>query len=106
MIQVSDLEEKLEKLYSAVRDYVDPTNRMICEIFMHLPTKQVLPDYYKVIKKPIDMDRIQIRMQVSCNSFSSVVIFQRYFLCSKFLLGIDKRCEDGVAKKISFSNSF
>lgn len=61
---MSDLEEKLEKLFSLVRDYVDPTDRMICEIFMHLPTKQVLPDYYKVIKKPIDMDRIQMRMQV------------------------------------------
>ena len=61
---MSDLEKKLEALFSTVRDYVDPTNRKICEIFTHLPTKQELPDYYKVIKKPIDMDRIQIRIQV------------------------------------------
>ena len=62
---MTDLEEKLEKFFNGVRDYIDPTNRMICEIFMHLPTKQVLPDYYKVIKKPIDMDRIQSKMQTN-----------------------------------------
>ncbi|CAK8698479.1 unnamed protein product [Clavelina lepadiformis] len=61
--QGTSLEEKLMKLFNAIRDYADPTQRKICDIFMHLPTKHELPDYYKVIKKPMEMDRIQQRIQ-------------------------------------------
>nr|CAB3264682.1 protein polybromo-1 [Phallusia mammillata] len=56
-------DSKLEQLFASVRDYQDATKRMICDIFMQLPTKQELPDYYKVIKKPMEMDRIQQKMQ-------------------------------------------
>ncbi|XP_078487120.1 protein polybromo-1 isoform X1 [Ciona intestinalis] len=61
--QLTPLEENMEKLFVKLRDFTDPTGRAICEIFSHLPTKQELPDYYKVIKKPMEMDRIQQKMQ-------------------------------------------
>uniref|UniRef100_H2ZED6 Polybromo 1 n=1 Tax=Ciona savignyi TaxID=51511 RepID=H2ZED6_CIOSA len=56
------LEDKMDRLYVKLRDHTDPTGRTICDIFSHLPTKHELPDYYKVIKKPMEMDRIQQKM--------------------------------------------
>lgn len=31
--------------------------------FIQLPTRRELPDYYEIIKKPIDLKRIQTRMK-------------------------------------------
>lgn len=31
--------------------------------FIQLPTRRELPDYYEIIKKPIDLKRIQARMK-------------------------------------------
>jgi hypothetical protein len=31
----------------------------VCAIFRTLPTRDELPDYYKMIKKPIDVDLIR-----------------------------------------------
>ena len=55
---------KQEKLFTNVRNYKDVEQRSICEIFEKLPPKNELPEYYKVIRKPMDMERIQNKMQV------------------------------------------
>jgi SWI/SNF-related matrix-associated actin-dependent regulator of chromatin subfamily A protein 2/4 len=36
---------------------------------MKLPSKQELPDYYNIIKKPIDIKKIQQRLEESKVSF-------------------------------------
>ena len=61
--------QRLEKLYNTVRNHSDITKRTICDIFAHLPTKQELPEYYKIIKKPMEMERIQQKMHVSRDFF-------------------------------------
>lgn len=54
----------MEAVYQKLRIHQDVTGREICEIFNKLPSKQELPDYYQVIKKPVDMDRILQKIQV------------------------------------------
>ena len=46
-------------LWEAVVAYQDSTNRRISEIFMVLPTRRELPEYYQIIKKPIDLKKIK-----------------------------------------------
>ncbi|KAK3800671.1 hypothetical protein RRG08_003077 [Elysia crispata] len=59
------LSEKLQDLYESVRDYQDRSGRALSTPFIKLPNKTDYPDYYEVIKKPIDMLRIQQKMSVS-----------------------------------------
>ncbi|GFS20715.1 protein polybromo-1 [Elysia marginata] len=56
------LSDKLQDLYESVRDYQDRSGRALSTPFIKLPNKADYPDYYEVIKKPIDMLRIQQKM--------------------------------------------
>jgi len=38
------------------------SGRVLSEPFMKLPSRRELPDYYEVIKKPIDIKRIRARI--------------------------------------------
>ncbi|KAK8745940.1 hypothetical protein OTU49_017190 [Cherax quadricarinatus] len=49
----------IRTLYNSVRDYRDSEGRQLSEVFLKLPSKALYPDYYEVIKQPIDLDRIQ-----------------------------------------------
>ena len=40
--------------------YKDETGRSVSDIFMLLPTKRELPEYYQIIKKPIDLKKIKV----------------------------------------------
>ncbi len=37
--------------------------RVLSDPFIQLPTRRDLPDYYEIIKKPIDLKRIQARIK-------------------------------------------
>jgi SWI/SNF-related matrix-associated actin-dependent regulator of chromatin subfamily A protein 2/4 len=43
--------------------YTDAEGRILSQPFMKLPTRKELPDYYEVIKKPIDINKILQRLQ-------------------------------------------
>lgn len=52
-------EGKCRKIYDTIRDYKEPgSNRQLSSMFMRLPSKSDYPDYYEIIKHPIDMERI------------------------------------------------
>jgi len=52
-------------------DHKDSNGRQISSIFMVLPTRKELPNYYLIIKKPIDLKKIKVcRRIVICQSFS------------------------------------
>jgi hypothetical protein len=38
----------------------DSDGRLLSEPFNQLPTRRELPDYYEIIKKPIDLKRIKV----------------------------------------------
>lgn len=53
------VESKCRKMYDMIRDYKEPnSNRQLALVFMRLPSKIDYPDYYEIIKNPIDMEKI------------------------------------------------
>ena len=62
--QQAKLVDKMKFLLKCVVQYQDSDGRVLSEPFMQLPTRRELPDYYEIIKKPIDLKRIQQRIKV------------------------------------------
>ncbi|XP_022702006.1 protein polybromo-1-like isoform X2 [Varroa jacobsoni] len=50
---------KLQTLYDKVSNYVDNKGRNISRIFNKLPSKLEYPEYYDVIKEPIDLEMVK-----------------------------------------------
>ncbi|NP_001003535.2 polybromo 1, like [Danio rerio] len=61
-IQTTPLQQKLSELYEAVRNFTDNRGRRLSTVFLRLPSRSELPDYYAAIKRPIDMERIRSYM--------------------------------------------
>uniref|UniRef100_A0A3B4B2Y4 Protein polybromo-1 n=1 Tax=Periophthalmus magnuspinnatus TaxID=409849 RepID=A0A3B4B2Y4_9GOBI len=59
---LTPLQQKLNELYDAVRNYTDRRGRRLSTIFLRLPSRSELPDYYATIKRPIDMERVRSHM--------------------------------------------
>lgn len=61
---LSPNEQKCRTMYDTIRDYREPkANRQLALIFMKLPSKNDYPDYYEVIKNPIDMEKISQKLK-------------------------------------------
>lgn len=58
-----NLQEKMKQLYETLRDYKDPKGRQLSLIFLRLPNTKEFPDYYEVIKKPIDFEKIGAKLK-------------------------------------------
>ncbi|XP_053378046.1 protein polybromo-1-like isoform X6 [Mercenaria mercenaria] len=56
------LASRLQELYESIRDYQDARGRTLSSPFMKVPAKADYPDYYEVIKKPMDMSSISQKM--------------------------------------------
>ncbi|XP_064626963.1 probable global transcription activator SNF2L2 isoform X2 [Lineus longissimus] len=56
------LTKMLKKLYDVVVNYKDSDQRVLSEAFLQLPSRKDLPDYYEVIKKPVDFKKIKQRI--------------------------------------------
>lgn len=60
-------EPKVKKLMHrvmiAVIQYTDAEGRTLSDPFMKLPSRQKLPDYYEIIKKPVDIKKIIQRIE-------------------------------------------
>ena len=59
----SKLIKQMKFLVNCVLQYKDSDGRLLSEPFLQLPTRRELPDYYEIIKKPIDLKRIQQRIK-------------------------------------------
>ncbi|XP_054877286.1 protein polybromo-1 isoform X2 [Poeciliopsis prolifica] len=59
---LTPLQQKLNELYEAVKKYTDKRGRRLSTIFLRLPSRAELPDYYIAIKKPVDMEKIKSHM--------------------------------------------
>ncbi|XP_064120960.1 protein polybromo-1-like isoform X5 [Macrobrachium nipponense] len=55
----------LRTLYNSVRDFKDSDGRQLSEVFLRLPSKTLYPDYYEVIKQPIDLERILQKLKTN-----------------------------------------
>lgn len=59
---LTPLQQKLNELYEAVKNYTDKRGRRLSTIFLRLPSRAELPDYYLAIKKPVDMEKVKSHM--------------------------------------------
>jgi len=57
------LMKKMKKLIDAVMQYEDQDGRILSEPFYKLPSRKELPDYYEIIRKPVDIAKIQKRIE-------------------------------------------
>merc|ERR1712173_362434 len=55
--------KKMKKLIEVVMQYQDSDGRTLSEPFYKLPSKKELPDYYEIIRKPVDIAKIQQRIE-------------------------------------------
>merc|ERR1711892_451765 len=55
--------KKMKKLVEVVMQYQDSDGRILSEPFYKLPSKKELPDYYEIIRKPVDIAKIQQRIE-------------------------------------------
>merc|ERR1712117_405358 len=54
--------KKMKKLIEVVMQYGDSDGRVLSEPFYKLPSRKELPDYYEIIKRPVDIAKIQQRI--------------------------------------------
>jgi SWI/SNF-related matrix-associated actin-dependent regulator of chromatin subfamily A protein 2/4 len=57
------LKNQMKKLMNIVITYQDSDGRTLSEPFMKLPSRKELPDYYEIIKKPMDIKKILSRIE-------------------------------------------
>ncbi|XP_064077036.1 ATP-dependent helicase brm isoform X1 [Vanessa tameamea] len=61
--ELNQLKKRLKNIMKKVIDYSDENGRVLSEPFMKLPSRRELPDYYDVIKKPLDIKKIMNRIE-------------------------------------------
>ena len=69
---------KMKKLLSIVIKYQDSDERVLSDAFMELPSRKELPDYYDVIRKPVDIKKIKSR--ISSHRYRSIDDLQEDFM--------------------------
>ena len=57
------LQQKVKTLYDTLKDYRDAKGRQLSLIFLKLPSKHEYPDYYDIIKRPIDLEKISSKIR-------------------------------------------
>ncbi|XP_042785557.1 protein polybromo-1 isoform X13 [Panthera leo] len=62
---MTPMQQKLNEVYEAVKNYTDKRGRRLSAIFLRLPSRSELPDYYLTIKKPMDMEKIRSHMMAN-----------------------------------------
>ncbi|XP_068130422.1 transcription activator BRG1 isoform X1 [Hyperolius riggenbachi] len=59
-----NLTKKMKKVVDAVIKYKDSTSgRQLSEVFIQLPSRKELPEYYELIRKPVDFRKIKERIR-------------------------------------------
>ncbi|CAF0886930.1 unnamed protein product, partial [Didymodactylos carnosus] len=67
---LKNLQDKLNCLFNSIKTYTSHQGRILSTEFLILPSKVDYPDYYEIIQRPIDMQRIQ--QKLSAGLYSSL----------------------------------
>nr|CAB3266379.1 probable global transcription activator SNF2L2 [Phallusia mammillata] len=57
------LTKQMKKIIEHVIRYTDSTGRRLSDPFLQLPARKELPDYYEMIKRPVDIKKIRDRIK-------------------------------------------
>merc|ERR1712032_990250 len=71
--------KKMKKLIEVVMQYEDSDGRVLSEPFYKLPSRKELPDYYEIIKKPVDIAKIQQYNEDGSLIFEDSIVLQSVF---------------------------
>ncbi|KAG8556778.1 hypothetical protein GDO81_018204 [Engystomops pustulosus] len=82
---LTPMQHKLNEVYEAVKNYTDKRGRRLSAIFLRLPSRSELPDYYVTIKKPIDMEKI--RSHIMANKYQDIDA-----MCEDFVIMFNNAC--------------
>ncbi|XP_075039190.1 protein polybromo-1 isoform X2 [Mixophyes fleayi] len=82
---LSPMQQKLNEVYEAVKNYTDKRGRRLSAIFLRLPSRSELPDYYLTIKRPIDMEKI--RSHIMANKYQDIDA-----MCEDFVIMFNNAC--------------
>ncbi|XP_039291348.1 protein polybromo-1 isoform X3 [Nilaparvata lugens] len=78
--------QKMRTLYNTLRDYRDPRGRQLSLIFLRLPSKIEYPDYYEVIKRPINLETISHKLKTNAYEGLDEIV-------ADFVLMFDNACK-------------
>ncbi|XP_069592929.1 protein polybromo-1 isoform X2 [Ranitomeya imitator] len=82
---LSPMQQKLNEVCEAVKNYTDKRGRRLSAIFLRLPSRSELPDYYVTIKRPIDMEKI--RSHIMANKYQDIDA-----MCEDFVTMFNNAC--------------
>ena len=68
----------MRRIISEVADYTDAEDRVLADAFLELPSRKELPDYYEVIRRPLDIKKI--RSRITTHKYRSLDELQDDFL--------------------------
>jgi len=83
--------KQMRKLIEIVIQYEDQDGRILSDPFMKLPTRKELPDYYEVIRKPVDITKILTK--IDDGKYDDMDMMARDF--DQLCLNTQKYNEDG-----------
>uniref|UniRef100_A0A8D0A5U6 SWI/SNF related BAF chromatin remodeling complex subunit ATPase 2 n=1 Tax=Sander lucioperca TaxID=283035 RepID=A0A8D0A5U6_SANLU len=69
------LTKQMNTIIDTVINYRDGSGRQLSEVFVQLPSRKELPEYYELIRKPVDFKKIKDR--VRNHKYRSVVDLER-----------------------------
>ncbi|XP_013144254.1 PREDICTED: probable global transcription activator SNF2L2 [Papilio polytes] len=80
--EINQTKKRLKSIMKKVIDFTDDGGRLLSEPFMKLPSRRELPDYYDIIKKPLDIKKIMNRIEEG--KYSDITDLERDFftLCA------------------------
>lgn len=99
---------QMRKVLAYVIKYADSDGRVLSDPFMKLPSRQELPDYYEIIKKPVDIKKILTRIEEA--KYVDFTDLERDFfqLCQNAQIYNEEASliyEDSIVLQSVFSNS-
>lgn len=59
----SKLTKQMNAIVDTVINYKDSSGRQLSEVFIQLPSRKELPEYYELIRKPVDFKKIKERIR-------------------------------------------
>ncbi|CAH0558695.1 unnamed protein product [Brassicogethes aeneus] len=102
------LKKKMKKLMSIIINYTDRDERQLSDQFMKLPSRKEYPEYYSIIKKPIDVNKIM--NYIEDGRYSDFMDLERDFmlLCQNAQIFNEEASiihEDSIVLQSVFSNA-
>merc|ERR1712142_1117249 len=70
--------KKMKRLMEVVMQYEDSDGRILSEPFYKLPSRKELPDYYEVIRKPVDIAKI--KQKIDDDKYEDMDALERDFM--------------------------